>query len=77
MKKSFHGRTMLTMSATGQEKIQKGFEPVVPGFKYVPFNDIEAVSRAVTPQTCAVMVEPIQGEAPRALPRKGNPSDLR
>jgi acetylornithine/N-succinyldiaminopimelate aminotransferase len=62
MEKSFHGRTMLTLSATGQEKIQKGFDPLVPGFRYVPFNDIDAVRRAVTPHTCAIMVEPIQGE---------------
>jgi predicted acetylornithine/succinylornithine family transaminase len=62
MEKSFHGRTMATMSATGQEKIQKGFDPLVPGFKYVPFNDMDALLRAVTPQTCAIMVEPIQGE---------------
>jgi predicted acetylornithine/succinylornithine family transaminase len=77
MKKSFHGRTMLTMSATGQEKIQKGFEPLVPGFKYVPFNDIEAVSRAVTPQTCAIMVEPIQGEGGVNCPSDGYLRDLR
>jgi predicted acetylornithine/succinylornithine family transaminase len=77
MKKSFHGRTMLTMSATGQEKIQKGFEPLVPGFKYVLFNDIEAVSRAVTPQTCAIMVEPIQGEGGVNCPSDGYLRDLR
>jgi predicted acetylornithine/succinylornithine family transaminase len=77
MKKSFHGRTMLTMSATGQEKIQKGFDPLVPGFKYVPFNDIEAVSRAATPQTCAVMVEPIQGEGGVNCPSDGYLRGLR
>ena len=59
---SFHGRTMATLSATGQEKIRKGFEPLVDGFDIVPFNDVEAVQNAVTPQTGAVMLEPIQGE---------------
>jgi len=77
MERSFHGRTMLTMSATGQEKIRKGFEPLVPGFKYVPYNDIEAVSRAVTPQTCAIMVEPIQGEGGVNCPSDGYLRDLR
>ena len=77
MEKSFHGRTMLTMSATGQEKIRKGFEPLVPGFKYVPYNDIEAVSRAVTPQTCAIMVEPIQGEGGVNCPSDGYLRELR
>jgi len=77
MKKSFHGRTMLTMSATGQEKIQKGFEPLVPGFKYVPFDDIEAVLRAVTPNTCAIMVEPIQGEGGVNCPSDGYLRELR
>ncbi|MDI6735791.1 MAG: aspartate aminotransferase family protein [bacterium] len=59
---SFHGRTLATLSATGQEKIHKGFEPLVQGFKYVPFNDLEQVEKAVTPSTCAILVEPIQGE---------------
>lgn len=62
MNMSFHGRTMATISATGQEKFHKGFEPLVPGFKHVPFNDIAAVERAITAETCAVMLEPIQGE---------------
>ena len=62
MEKSFHGRTMATLTATGQSKVQKGFEPLVEGFKTVPFNDFEAVKDAVTDKTVAVMLEPIQGE---------------
>jgi predicted acetylornithine/succinylornithine family transaminase len=77
MEKSFHGRTMATMSATGQEKIQQGFDPLVPGFTYVPFNDMEAVLRAVTPHTCAIMVEPIQGEGGVNCPSDGYLRDLR
>ncbi len=59
---SFHGRTMATVSATGQEKVQRFFDPLLHGFKHVPFDDAAAVEAAVTPQTCAVMLEPIQGE---------------
>ncbi|MBF6560824.1 MAG: acetylornithine transaminase [Candidatus Binataceae bacterium] len=59
---SFHGRTLGTLSATGQEKYHQGFQPLVPGFKLVPYDDVAAVERALTPQTVAVMVEPIQGE---------------
>jgi acetylornithine/N-succinyldiaminopimelate aminotransferase len=59
---SFHGRTMATLSATGQEKIHHGFEPLVPGFRHVPFNDLAAVEAAITPQTAAILVEEIQGE---------------
>ncbi|MFH1623652.1 MAG: acetylornithine transaminase [Pseudomonadota bacterium] len=62
MLNSFHGRTMATITATGQEKFHKGFEPLLPGFKHVPFNDLEAVEKAIDESTCAVMVEPIQGE---------------
>ena len=62
MERSFHGRTMAALSATGQPKYQEGFEPLVPGFVCVPFNDLAAVERAITPKTCAVLVEPIQGE---------------
>ncbi len=62
MEKSFHGRTMATLSATGQDKIKQGFEPVLDGFDYVPFNDIDALGNAIGPLTCAVMLEPIQGE---------------
>jgi acetylornithine/N-succinyldiaminopimelate aminotransferase len=62
MEKSFHGRTMATLSATGQDKIKKGFDPVLQGFSFVPFDDMEALTAAVDDQTCAVMLEPIQGE---------------
>lgn len=60
--KSFHGRTLATITATGQTKYQKGFEPLPPGFKYVPFNDLGALEAAIGPHTCAVMLEPVQGE---------------
>ena len=62
MENSFHGRTMATLSATGQKKFHHGFEPLLSGFTYVPFNHTQAVEKAITDRTCAVMVEPIQGE---------------
>lgn len=62
MKASFHGRTMATISATGQEKFSHGFEPLLPGFKHVPFDDIKTLEGAIDDKTCAVMLEPIQGE---------------
>ncbi|MBI3324252.1 MAG: aspartate aminotransferase family protein [Candidatus Omnitrophica bacterium] len=62
MDQSFHGRTLGALSATGQPKHQQGFGPLLPGFVCVPFNDLEAVKRAVGPQTVAVLLEPIQGE---------------
>lgn len=62
MEQSFHGRTMATLSATGQEKIRKGFDPIVEGFVYVPFNDIEAIEKNIDDSICAVMLEPVQGE---------------
>lgn len=62
MERSFHGRTMATLSATGQDKIKKGFEPVLEGFSFVPFNDIDALKNQIDAGTCAVIVEPIQGE---------------
>ncbi|ABK46229.1 acetylornithine aminotransferase apoenzyme [Magnetococcus marinus MC-1] len=65
---SFHGRTMATLTATGQEKVQSGFEPLVPGFRYVPYNDMEAMEKAVGPYTAAIMVEPIQGESGVRVP---------
>ncbi len=62
MDQSFHGRTMATLSATGQSKVKLGFEPLLDGFDFVPFNDIEALRAAVGASTCAVMLEPVQGE---------------
>ncbi len=59
---SFHGRTIGTISATGQDAVRKGYNPVVPGFRYVPFGDIDAMRAAVSDKTCAVLLEPIQGE---------------
>ena len=53
---------MATLTATGQDKVQKGFEPLVPGFIHVPFNDLNAVEQAITPATAAVMLELVQGE---------------
>jgi acetylornithine aminotransferase len=59
---SFHGRTLATLSATGQEKIQKGFYPLLPGFRYLPYNDIESLEQLVSEKTCAVLLELVQGE---------------
>jgi acetylornithine/N-succinyldiaminopimelate aminotransferase len=77
MEGSFHGRTLATLTATGQEKFHKGYEPLMPGFKYVPFNDIGAVKKAIDPKTCAVMVEPIQGEGGVNCPSEGYLKTLR
>jgi len=71
MRGSFHGRTMGALTATAQEKIQQGFEPVVPGFRYVPYNDIESIEQAINDHTCAVLVEPIQGEGGVIVPAAG------
>lgn len=59
---SFHGRTLGSMAATAQKKIQSGFEPMLPGFKYVPFNDVDALSASISDHTVGIMLEPIQGE---------------
>jgi acetylornithine/N-succinyldiaminopimelate aminotransferase len=77
MEGSFHGRTMATLSATGQAKIHKGFEPLVEGFDIVAFNDLEAVRRAITGTTSAVMLEPIQGEGGVQYPAPGYLEGLR
>ncbi|MFO7461574.1 MAG: acetylornithine transaminase [Desulfatiglandales bacterium] len=68
MEGSFHGRTMATLSATGQTKVQAGYEPLLSGFRFVPFNDFEAVKSAVDDSVCAVMLEPIQGEGGVVVP---------
>ncbi len=59
---SFHGRTMATLTATGNDKIKAGFTPLVEGFSHVPYDDIDAIEAAATDQTVAVMIEPVQGE---------------
>ncbi|MDQ5985691.1 MAG: Acetylornithine aminotransferase [Syntrophus sp. SKADARSKE-3] len=68
MKSSFHGRTLATITATGQEKFQKGFEPLPEGFRYIPFNDLDSLKTAITDKTCAVMLEPIQVEGGIRVP---------
>ena len=60
---SFHGRTLAGIAATGQEKVKRGFEPMVAGFKQVPFNDLEAMQAAITKSTAAILIEAIQGES--------------
>ena len=77
MERSFHGRTLATLTATAQEKFHKGYEPLMPGFKYVPFNDIHAVRNAIDSKTCAVMLEPIQGEGGVNCPSEGYLKALR
>jgi acetylornithine/N-succinyldiaminopimelate aminotransferase len=62
MEQSFHGRTMATLSATGQDKIKEGFYPLLKGFSHVPFNDLTALKKQIDETVCAVMLEPVQGE---------------
>ncbi len=71
MENSFHGRTMGTLSATGQDKVRKGYDPLLEGFRFVPFNDLAALEKAVDGSTCAVMLEPVQGEGGVVLPAGG------
>ncbi|MBW2192178.1 MAG: acetylornithine transaminase [Deltaproteobacteria bacterium] len=71
MEKSFHGRTMATLSATGQDKIKKGFAPILEGFDFIPFNDPLALKNKIGDSTCAVMLEPIQGEGGVRCPDPG------
>ncbi|HLZ53400.1 MAG TPA: aspartate aminotransferase family protein [Verrucomicrobiae bacterium] len=59
---SFHGRTMAGIAATGQDKVKKGFEPMTPGFRHVPFNDLAAARNAISPATVAILIEGVQGE---------------
>jgi acetylornithine/N-succinyldiaminopimelate aminotransferase len=74
---SFHGRTLATVSATGQPKYQHGFEPLMPGFKHVPYNDLRAMERALDSHTAAILVEPIQGEGGVNIPDDGYLPGLR
>ena len=71
MEKSFHGRTMATLSATGQPKIRKGFDPVLEGFDFVPFDDIGALKSKIDGTTAAVLLEPVQGEGGICCPSPG------
>jgi len=68
MDNSFHGRTMATLSATGQERIREGYDPILEGFKYVPFNSLGDLESVLDESACAVMVEPIQGEGGVVVP---------
>ena len=71
MRNSFHGRTMATLSATGQEKIQVGYDPLLQGFRFVPFNDMGGLRASMGDDVCAVMLEPIQGEGGVVCPDPG------
>jgi len=59
---SFHGRTLAGIAATGQDKVKKGFEPMTPGFRHIPYNDLEAARNAISPATAAILIEGVQGE---------------
>jgi predicted acetylornithine/succinylornithine family transaminase len=77
MVNSFHGRTYGAVSATGQPKYHQGIEPMLAGFSYVPFGDLDAAAKAIDAETCAVLVEPIQGEGGINLPPPGYLEGLR
>ena len=77
MARSFHGRTIATVTATGQAKYHRGFEPLLPGVRHVRFGDIKAVQRAVSKKTCAIMIEPIQGEGGINVAKPGYFKELR
>ncbi|MFQ5804177.1 MAG: acetylornithine transaminase [Candidatus Methylomirabilales bacterium] len=77
MEGGFHGRTVAALTATAQAKYQKGFEPLLPGFQYVPFDDLGAAERAVGGHTAAILVEPIQGEGGIRVPSEGYVQGLR
>ena len=74
---SFHGRTLATLTATGQEKFHKGFEPLPADFDYVPFDDIAALEAMISARTAAVMLEPIQGEGGVRMPSDGYLKEVR
>jgi acetylornithine/N-succinyldiaminopimelate aminotransferase len=71
MKGSFHGRTMATLSATGQDKVKTGYTPLLEGFKFVPYNDLTGLEQAVDESVCAIMLEPIQCEGGVICPDPG------
>jgi acetylornithine/succinyldiaminopimelate/putrescine aminotransferase len=77
MMNSFHGRTLGALSATGQPKYHQGLEPLLAGFSYAPFGDLDAAARLVDSETCAILVEPIQGEGGINLPPTGYLEGLR
>jgi len=77
MLNSFHGRTMGSLTATGQPKYHQGLEPLLPGFRYAPFGDLDAVARLIDSETCAILLEPIQGEGGINLPPTGYLEGLR
>ncbi|HEV8457378.1 MAG TPA: acetylornithine transaminase, partial [Methylomirabilota bacterium] len=77
MRGGFHGRTLATVTATAQEKYHHGFEPLPTGFKYVAYNDLRALERAIDSRTAAVLVEPIQGEGGVIVPDDGYLPGLR
>lgn len=77
MENSFHGRTITTITATGQKKYQKGFRPLSPGFKHVPYGVIDAVTESITKETAAVLVEPVQGEGGIIIPPDGYLKELK
>lgn len=76
-KHSFHGRTIAAISATGQPKYHAGFAPLAPGFFHVPFNDLDAIKAAITPETGAVCLEPIQGEGGVRVPADNYLAEVR
>lgn len=69
--RSFHGRTMATITCTGQEKYRVGFEPLLPGVRHVPYGDLGALEAAVTERTAAILLEPVQGEGGVRVPPPG------
>ena len=77
MNNSFHGRTMGALSATAQKNYHTGFNPLLPGFKYIPFNNIQAAKKAISKKTCAILVEPIQGEGGVNIPEPNYLKDLK
>lgn len=77
MLNSFHGRTLGALSATGQPKYHQGLEPLLAGFSYAPYGDLDAVARLIDAETCAILVEPVQGEGGINLPPAGYLEGLR